>query len=392
MSTLQVQKPNLTFQDEYRLMKKREATSAWYNPSLEEVKENGVLLLPEHIYIGEKNMAPTWEEPVFDVKQYRTAKQLYREGKIDDDRLKFSPWKGDWDDAYNEYLDAMKYGYRSAAIGVVTSDDNPAINVIQMLGEILGRDQRQYNLEQAVTRVATPNLTLSIDTWNGFTASQDVGEGVEAFVKKGKFTRQEFALKKDVGHVMFTDEAQMRADRDIYTQHVQHVAQDLRRIKALSIATELETAPDIASADWAAYTTDHSTTDPVAAIGEAADIIEANGGNPNTIASHARPLRDFSSNTHVKGMIQPSASLQFGGRVVNGVPGLPGFTWYVDNLKTNTLVTVYDKAAILLMQGPTRTAQYRHEGKGMDAYITRDWYNVQIIDDSLVRDVTGVSA
>lgn len=132
----------------------------------------------------------------------------------------------------------------------------------------------------------------------------------------------------------------------------------MRRIKATKIATELETATDIASADWAAYTTDHSTTDPVDAIGGAADIIEANGGNPNAIASHAKPFRDFSSNTHIRGMIQPSASLSFGNRVITGVPGLPGFTWYIDNLKTNSLVTVYDKSAILLMQGPTRTAQY----------------------------------
>lgn len=385
-------KPSLSFRDEYRLMKKHEAKSAWFNPSTEEVRFNGIVLRPETIYIGERNMAPTWEEPVFDVRQYRNAKALYKEGKISDDRLKFSPWLGDWDGMYNEYLDEMKYGsYRSAG-GVTTSDDNTAINVIQILGEILGRDQRNYTLENAVTRVATPNLTLSIDTWNGFSASQDVAEGVEAFVKKGKITRQEFALKKDVGHIAITDEAQMRADRDIFTMHVNHVVQDLRRIKANKIAVELETASDVASADWSAYTQDHSTTDPIDALGGVADTIEANGGNPNTVASHARVFRDFAANTHVRGPTETSPNLTFGNRVVTGIPGLPGFTWYIDNLKTNTLATVYDKSAILLMQGPVRTAQYRKEGPGFDAYITRDWSSVKIIDSSLVRDVTGVSA
>lgn len=393
-----VQNRALTIED-YVLQKKLDSTAAWYNPAKEWTQaKNGVPLRPETIYIGEKNMAPTWEEGVFDVARYRSAMTEYRKGNIDSDKLKFSPWLKDyWEDAANTAADVFKHGrhavnaYRSAG-GVVTSTDSTAINVIQILGEILGRDQRQYTMEQAVTTVSTPNLALSVDTWQGFTASQDVGESVEALVKKGRITRVEYLLKKDVGHIGVTDEAQLRADRDIFTLHVNHAVQDLRRIKAQKIAVELETATDVAAGDWAAYTGEHSTRDPVDDIGTVADTIEANGGSPNTIASGARAFRDFSSNTHIRGTIEASADLTFGNRVAGGLPGLPGMTWYIDNLKTNTLVTVYDKSAILLMQGPTRTAQYRNEARGQDFYITKDYNAVKIIDTSLIRDVTGVSA
>jgi hypothetical protein len=153
------------------------------------------------------------------------------------------------------------------------------------------------------------------------------------------------ALKKDVGHIAVTDEAQYRVDRDIYTMHVQHAVQDMRRIKANKIAVKLETATDVAGSDWMAYTGEHSTADPIDQIGTLADTIEANGGQPNTIASHARVFRAFKSNTHINGPPNASPNLTFGNRVATDIPGLPGFTWYIDNLKTNTLATVYDKRA-----------------------------------------------
>jgi len=382
--------------EEYYFIKKLETPSAWFAPNETwEKGPEGQDIRPLTIHIGERNERPTWDEPVFDVARYRKAKQLYREGRLSKDSLDFSPWLStEWEEAAKIRNDELRYGksyinspFRSAS-GVITMGDSPAINVIQILGEILGEDNRQYVMEQAVTRVATPNLTLSVDSWHGFTASQDIAEGEEALVKKGKFTRQEYMLKKDVAHIASTDEGQMRADRDVFAQHVRHAVGDLRRLKAQKIATELETATNVAGSDWLAWTGDHRTTDAAMEIAAAARVIEANGGVPDTIASHSRTFNAFAVNT--AGPMAPAQNQRFGTGVVGGIPALTGFTWYIDNLKTETLVTVYDKSAILLMQGPTRTAQYRIEGRGIDAYITRDWNAVKIIDGTRVRDVTGV--
>ena len=122
-----------------------------------------------------------------------------------------------------------------------------------------------------------------------------------------------------------------------------------------------------------------------------ADIIELNGGMPNSIASHPKGFRAFTSNTHVTGSTEPVGDLTFGNRIVTNIPGLPGMVWYIDALKTTTIATVYDKEAIKLMQGPVRTAQYRVEGRGMDAYITRDWNLIKIVDSSTIRDLTGIT-
>src|SRR6266508_3411119 len=77
--------------EDYYLQKKLETTAAWYNPATEWTRgPEGQLIRPETIYIGEKNMSPTWDEAVFDVKRYKQAKELFRQGKIDEDKLKFS--------------------------------------------------------------------------------------------------------------------------------------------------------------------------------------------------------------------------------------------------------------------------------------------------------------
>jgi hypothetical protein len=394
--------PNNVFtRDEYIRAKKLEKAAAWYNPSTKPERVDGVTLRPQTIYLGEKNEKPTWEEPVFDVATHRQHLSLIRQGKIDDDRLRFGAYLGDWDDVANEHADYLRYGrtaynqFRSAAAGVIQSADSPAINVIQILGEILGQDNRNYAMEQAVTRVATPNLTLSVDSFHGTTASQDVAEGQEPHPKKGRFTRQTFTLKKDAGYVMQTDEASFIADRDVMNTSIQAVSRDLLRIKNNKIVTRLEGAdvPTIAGSDWLAITGDHRTADPISEIGAAVDVISANGGTVDAIASDPKPWREYSIN--VQGGMNlnngPVALTTSTNGVAGQVAGIGGVTWYIDTALADTRVTVYDKSTVLLMQGPVRTAQFRDERRGLDAYITRDWNAVQILDTSVIRGVTGVT-
>jgi hypothetical protein len=75
---------------------------------------------------------------------------------------------------------------------------------------------------------------------------------------------------------------------------------------------------------------------------------------------------------------------------MTNVPNLPGFTWIVDPLMSANRVTIYDKSTLLLLQGPVRTAQFRKEGAGVDAYFTRDWNAVAILDATQIRALTDV--
>lgn len=393
---------NRHWAEEYYFLKKLETPAAWYNPATNVAKtsSDGVKVQPQTIYLG-GDETPTWEEPVFSVANFRKAKEAFRKGSINGDQAQYSPWLStEWEEVAKDYYNIIRYGKSYAespfrkASGVITSQDGPAaINVIQVLNELMGVDNRNLILEQAVTQVATPNIVLSVDQWSGFQASIDVGEGVEPLTKKGAFSRTEFTLKKDAVHIGVTDEGSMRFDRDVFAQNIRQGGQALRIAKNSKIAVELETGTGIAAGNWLAFTSDHRTRDAARDIFAAAAVIEANGGIPNTVASHSRVFNDFIANTALgPSVMGPATEQRFGTNVVSGLPQLSGFTWYVDNFKTDTLATVYDKSAVLLMQGPTKVEQYRDSKKGMNGYIARDWNAVKIIDATRIRNVTGVSA
>jgi hypothetical protein len=380
----------LTFEQEIAKYEKGKAKSAWFNPTetREKDKRTGLMVEPKTIYIGEVGGAPTWEEPVLDVAAFLNTRKLFREGKIDADKAAFSPYYPAWQDRVNEYYDAIIQ--RKAAVG--TNAAFSAIDVVNVMATMFGLEIRAFVLDRAITVVNTPSLSLEVDIFSRFNASQDVGEGIAAVTKRGSVTRISFDLLKDVGHVALTDEAIMKSVHDLVRAHVENAVTDLKRIKAKKIATELETADDFAGADWAAYTTDHSTTSPYDNIGSVVDTIVSNNGIPNTIASHDKVWRDFIGNTHVKGFSVMALPNTPGAKVITDVPGLPGFTWYVDNEKTPTICTVYDKQAVIMAQGPVRTAQYRLEAEGIDAYIVRDWNQVKRVQSGKIRDITGVTA
>lgn len=186
--------------------------SAWYNPTKAPHKDKdntGNVLEPETIYVGEVGGRPTWEQPVMHVPSYHSARKLWKEGSIGKEEFvsKFArAVKPEWESRMVEAFYAMKQ--RSA--GTITSNDFAAINVVNVLSELLGTQWRVHTLEQAVWVVPTPSLHLDIDSYTKFTASQDVPEGAVAMTKKGGFSRASIDLTKDVANLAFTDEVLMR--------------------------------------------------------------------------------------------------------------------------------------------------------------------------------------
>lgn len=366
--------------------------SAWLNTctARERDPQTGKMLEPMHIYLGESSpYSPTWEEPVLDLNQYMIASEKISKGEWSEDK-QFSPWLGGWDDRLNEYLDSasVKVG------GTVTADDFSAINVVQVLAGLLGMEFRAHSVLGAVTRVNTPNLTINIDTWTKFTAWQDVDEGVTVPTKKGGYTRQTVNLLKDVGSVAFTDEVLLRPyEHNIYQNHIENVVNAMQQIKATKIITELETASGTAGADWGAVAAGMSSFNPYDDIGAVIDLIEANNGRVDTIVSADRPSRDFISNSFVKGNGMAGApNNQAGARVIANPPGLNGITWDIDNGITPTIAILLDRSAVMLAQGPVRTARSRDEQAGVDGYITRDWNAVKTVRSGFIRKLTAISA
>jgi hypothetical protein len=385
--------------EEFDRRKLLDTPVAWHNPSKKRERIDGVMVEPDSIYLGGLDK-PTWEYPVLDAAKYKEDINLFRQGKIDLDRLQHSAYYGDWEDVANEFAERKEIGdraynqYRSGNVGIITSHDSPALNTVQILAELQGQDTRNYTLESALTEISTPRLEVSVDSIFGFTATEGIGELMEPDAKKGKWERTKYTLGKDGALIMQSDESQFTNERDVFNIGIQQVNRDLTRILNDRIVAKLESTDvtTIAGADFLAVTSGVRTNDAIAEILKAINVIDDNGGVADTIASDPVVLRAFTSNVQGGATMlnAPVGMTVVGNNVTTNVPGLNNFTWYTDRKLADTRVTVYDKSALLLMRGPSRTEQFRDSRRGADAYITRTWRGIHIIDTSRIRGITGV--
>ena len=395
----------LTVQEEIKAFEKKKAKSAWVNPAKSwELSDNGQYVRPQTIFFGEtrgtEGPIPTWEEPVFDMNIYREGMAAIKSGSTDRGKMRVDPYIGKWANIAHEYDElvqsAIKSGSKSVLkqAGIGLTGDFSAIDVVNVANELINTELRAFSLEQAVTEIAVPQLTISIDTYTRFTAQKNIGEGVPPMLKLGSIARTTYDLPKDGGGVGLTFEAQTRASHDLMRTHIDNLVSDLRRIKAASIATEIETATDVTGEDFGAYSSGLWTFFPLDKIGTISDTILSNNGTPDTVATHDKVFREYCSNLNTHQYITtPQQNVPLSqAKVITNVPNLPGVTWYCDNSKTSTIFSMYDKKAIVKFQGPIRTAVVRMDLEDVDAFRVFDFNLPKLLIAGRARDLTGATA
>lgn len=374
--------------EEERLEAKGQITNSWYNSAKTwEQDENGVKVRPETVYVS-RGRAGRWNpaNAAFDMALFRNNMLAIKSGRSNDwGKVSQDPWIGDWKKLNDKRAEALKSG------GVGTSADFSSIDVVNVQAEMVNTELRDFVLEQAIPTVATPQILLSIDTYTRFTGQKAIAEGQPPVLKLGSVARSTYTVPKDGTAIGLTFESQNKSVHDLYRTHVDNAITDLRRIKAASIATELETATDVGAGDWAGITSDHYTRNVFDDIGGVSDTIVANNGRVDSMAVHDRVMRDLINNV---GAALFSGSKVAGELSTARIVGLPGtnITIYVDNSKTATLATVYAKSAYIKMQGPVRTAVIRDDLADIDIFRIFDFNLPKLIIAGRTRDLTSVSA
>lgn len=288
----------------------------------------------------------------------------------------------------------------SAAAGILDVADIESIRAVTILDEVLGRARVNYNLRDVCRKIRMDKLTMTIPLATGFTGQEKVPPKIEAEIAKDVYTDVKFDLWKNVVHVDAVDEAQMKSAFDVLGMGIDEAARELPRMENSQIATIVEACTEKVSgtvyADWGAFTSGVSDTNPMIAIVASIDAVQANGWPVDFMSMHPTLWGKFVLNTYVRDLVHAGIMQvgRDGGRFT--LPGYPNVRVYTDYALTETptstkgpIVGSSLAPGLVLGQGPTTAARYRDEGKGMDAYIIRQWLEPKVvIDDALDKICT----
>ena len=369
---------------------RRASKVAWHNP------------VTNWIHVSDNDKRPTFEEgkAVLNMGELQKIRTARAAGKLSDseyyDKMNFGVYnkKDGWQDEAVDFHDKV---YKPRMAGILAPEDYTGIEVTNVLSTVLGVEERNFVLQDAIRVINSPSIELNVDTWTGWDVMEDLQVGDDIFPDEGTFARTNVVMKFDAAHIAMYDALNYKPHyHDIWRTNLENIGRRMIRAHARKIGTLLETATGVAGADWSLYTTDHSTTNPYANIGTVADTIVGNDGNPSRIAWHDKAFRTFLSNTHVKPALggagaeitqSPGAAKVMSGGVLPA-----GYTAYTDNLMTSTVAVIYDPDAFVWAQGPTGTAQYRDVPHLYDGYITFDWNASKLIQSGKARKLTGITS
>jgi hypothetical protein len=366
--------------DKMRLM----SQVAWYHPN------------EDAVYVSNDDRTPRFIDGncvVPSVTKALDQKIQFRKGKLNADSIYSIYNKHDgWEDLALQYTD-----WKKRHAGIMAPSNFSGIEVTNVLTNVLfGVNERQFVLQDAPRKLNTPYLTMALDTWSGFEVQTDIPIGAEISTSQGAYSRQTVTLKMDGAHIARYDELDMKPFyHDIWRDNLENIGRRMVKAKAQKVATELETATGVATADWAAYTTDHHTTNPLDAIGTISDTIIGNDGVVSKAAMHGKTYRDYISNQNINGIPSPApdaVNQTFGTSAFTTTLPKAGLTAYVDNLMTATVMVIWDDEAVILAQGPVGTAQYRDEHHRSQGYYAKDYNTVKIVQSGKIRKLTSTTA
>lgn len=376
-------------------------TTTWYNPE-------------EECYYLANN--PHSQEPDYGIRitKPHAFHKAHREltggsglSSTQKDELTFNPFTDEMaDQAVQLYskMDRLRKQYaqtRDPALigaGTVTTADYSALNNVMIdttIKELIARD---FVLPQAVTRKAWAKTVYTHDALTPFRNSYDLGELDTSDSASVSITRGTINLKKAQGRVSVSIWAGMAIrDHDMAAENERLVDADFERGFAVEIATTLLAGTNAAAGgafDVLTAGNLHSDNNPATIITSTTGTVRSNGGVADSLAMNSKTYRVLIQNTWMRvggSVIGTVPSVDKTSARVTTHPLLPGFTIYIDELLPDGSIYIYDKSAVIFLEGPTSTRTVESNYGTIRDTIADRWYGSGIKIAGQIREITGAT-
>jgi hypothetical protein len=372
-------------------------STTWINTSKKDMKDEytGKKVKARTIYAGFNNERyPTWDYPAANIDKLAAAKQVLDMGEsasaTEIDKALNDPFHPEFEKPLQYYNDVLMQDETAAAIH--TSQDFPMINNITVAGQVIINQLTTFPVLDAVNVENTTDLIFRRYTGTGFDIEAVVGELGTTEPKKMAFAKQEWYTRKSGGEIQWSDEHEMQ---NYFFSPLQlargQFAIGANKIKNNKILKAFALFTTVSGGNVTTYTGEHNTNNPFnyfAAIRKT--INYTNFGNVDTGVLNSNTLAGILSNTYVKGVQTPVTMTPENNAKVS-IPGIPGISFIIDESVTDGNVYLFDRSmALLRIQGPIRTEQYRLAREGGSGLVYRDWNDVQVRDLTKARTLTGI--
>jgi len=342
---------------------------------------------------------------VMDYTKYHKGKRLKEKygdtlSGTEVDVSEIQPFEPEFQDLAVRYRDMLR-NWKNGKIktaGVITSAEYSALADPVVTGELLDLTNREFTLEQAVTRQNVDTKTITIDSITGYQASEDIGENDVVDTQNIGYTSQTISLKKHQIHIAWSGWANMtNRRRDVVADTQRYLDADWPRLYANNILNTLTGFSDTASTggSWSVIAGGafHSTANPKTSINARATAIRAAGGRADTLVMNSKTYDAMAQNTFMRqaGIFNTGSPVSADGYTPRAVthPLLIGFQIYIDELVTTGDVFIYDRRTVLGLYGPTRTVSYYDERPNLRGQLVDRWFNSAIRTSTLGAQLTG---
>src|SRR5438445_5526140 len=355
----------------------------------------------EATYGVKKDAVSPFEDswPVYSLTAHYETQRLAQKGDVDEDRY------------YDAFLDsriadeAQKIKHDVEAGGeqrtaALRSDQNSAVNIINVWTELQGRRDRKYARINLAKMIPVKNLVISVEKVKKPGGMTRLDEGQLIQLKSLVYTRQNFTAQKYGWKFVVHEEARLK--------NVHNVMQDLIYIAGNKI--EQRQSYDVinactgltsqaATSTWDTFVSGTSRSDgrPLVDIGIAQTNIEgtAVGARLTRIGMHQLTLAGYLANSDIRG-IAPTNPVKYDFKPGTGeLPGLNGIGLVKDQGIQQGIVycvdTETEDATIHLYQGPQRLGSAHDEETGDDKYFIIDYHLAQLAQSETGFQITGAS-
>ena len=382
----------------------------------------------EHVLLPSKNPS----DVMCDMIEYFRQKERYEKGQISWDQFVTRPFRQEFQDSAYKYFTAIEE--------IKGKDNNllEASNVANTLQEINERDNifeaaeinadhfaslktasiqqilvaidsTQHNLDQLITTVTSNTLNdYEIMIWgsNDKMVTRDVGfDGIPTGILPPKYTTRSFGNQLNGTLATFNGNVAMTAfDVDIMSPINRMLANAIEEDKQKMIAETLNSADifeETIGTDWDALNA--SNTRPAAKahfdIEERIQAIADQFLGENVGLFSDRAIRYLYEDNQAGWNNNNSMLVTSAGQpaqlkrnyVETNATRLGGIPWVVDNLATTNTLTIVEKRAIYLNQGPRRMSSITHPVLRTYGNVTLEWYKVNLVFPELARRLISLT-